>query len=155
MGTCEMCGGDGPLKKTKVEGTTLKLCEDCQSVGDVVESSSGTVTRSRSSSSSRSRTNRSSGGGKELAPDAGKRVKRAREDSGLSVSDLADRLKEKDSVVRRIESGKLTPDRSLARKLERKLDVDLYEEAPEVAQQAGTEASEATIGDVADVRKQD
>lgn len=154
MGTCEMCGGDGPLKKTKVEGTTLKLCEDCQSVGDVVESSTGSVTRSRSSSSSRSRTNQS-GGGKELAPDAGKRVKRAREDSGLSVSNLADRLKEKDSVVRRIESGKLTPDRSLARKLERKLDVDLYEEAPEVSQGERTEASEATIGDVADVRKQD
>lgn len=152
MATCEMCGGDGPLKKTKVEGTTLKLCEDCQSVGDVVESPSGSVTRSRSSSSSR---RSRSGGGKDLAPDVGKRVKRAREENGLSVSALADRLKEKDSVVRRIESGKLTPDRSLARKLERKLDVDLYEEAPEVSQGSSSETSEATIGDVADVRKQD
>lgn len=149
-----MCGEDAPLKKTKVEGTVLKLCDDCQDVGDVVESS-GTVTRSRSTPASGSSRSTRSSGGRELAPDAGKRVKQAREAEGWSVADLAERLKEKDSVVRRIESGKLTPDQSLARKLERKLDLDLYEETPEVAQGSSSETSAATIGDVADVRKQD
>lgn len=142
-----MCGSSGDLKKTKVEGTTLKLCENCQEVGDVVEES--TPSRKKRTSSTPS-----PGVQEEVVPDFDERVKRAREENDMTVSDLADRLKEKNSVVKRVESGSLTPDRDLARKFESELGIVLYEKPPEEPSASTTEDSgETTIGDVADVRK--
>jgi putative transcription factor len=119
-----MCGGSGPLRKTKVEGAKLDLCDDCQDVGDVIETPTPSSSPSTSSSSTtRSRSSRSREPDKELVGDYGRRVKQAREAQDWSVSDLASTLKEKDSVVRRIESGKLSPDQQLATILENALDI--------------------------------
>lgn len=153
MGTCEMCGEQGDVKKTRVEGTVLKLCDDCQEVGEVVKSGSSSSRSSKQSSSKPSLPDDS----EEIAPDFNERVKAAREAKELSVQDLADAMKEKKSVVQRVEAGKLAPDRSLARKFEKHLGVDLYEEEPSdvAAQVASTTESEQTIGDVAEVTKKD
>lgn len=153
MPTCEMCGDQGDLKRTKVEGTVLKLCEDCQEVGEVVQtstSSSGTTTQSSDSSPELPDDT-------EVAPDFNERVKAAREAKELSVSDLAEAMKEKKSVVKRVEAGKLTPNKTLARKFEKHLGIDLYEDEPVAveAQTASTTTSEQTIGDVAEVTKKD
>ncbi|MFB6294234.1 MAG: multiprotein bridging factor aMBF1 [Candidatus Nanohaloarchaea archaeon] len=148
MATCEMCGQDGALKRTKVEGATLDLCEDCQEVGEVVDRSTATASSTRTSSPTTSTPDET------VLPGYGKRVKQAREARELSVQELADALKEKDSVVRRVESEKLTPDRKLARKFERELDIDIYGTPPEGG--TGPSSSDSggqTIGDVADVKR--
>ncbi|MCJ7479021.1 MAG: multiprotein bridging factor aMBF1 [Candidatus Nanohaloarchaeota archaeon QJJ-7] len=148
MATCEMCGQDGNLKETKVEGARLKLCEDCQGLGDVVESQSPETRKSRKS--------RTSTPEEEVLPDYGKNVKQAREAQDMTVEDLADALKEKNSVVKRIESEKLTPDRNLARKFERELGIEIYGEPPETPTGGSTSSTDdKTIGDVADVQKSD
>ncbi len=148
MATCEMCGQDGALKRTKVEGATLDLCEDCQEFGEVVDRSAS------SSPSTRTSTGTTPTPDEDVLPGYGKRVKQARESRSLSVEELAGELKEKESVVRRVESEKLTPDRTLARKFERELDIDIYGAPPE----GGTGSSSSddggqTIGDVADVKR--
>ncbi len=158
MATCEMCGETGPVKTTRVEGAELDLCADCQDLGSVVESGGSSAQPTKQvKSRSNSRSNRSSGS-TELVPDAGERVKRAREDADLTVAELSDTLKEKASVVRRVESGKLTPDRGLARKFERELGISLYEslpEGPSPGRSDGDGAEGATLGDVADVTRRD
>ncbi|MDY6774417.1 MAG: multiprotein bridging factor aMBF1 [Candidatus Nanohaloarchaea archaeon] len=149
MATCEMCGEDGDLKKTEVEGARLKLCEDCREVGEVVETGSSGTTRTRSRS-------KDSTPDEEVLPGYGSEVKQAREARDMSVDDLADALKEKNSVVKRVESENLTPDRKLARKFETELGVEIYGTPPEEPQSGtGSSTGEKTIGDVAEVRKSD
>lgn len=152
MATCEMCGESGDLTRAQVEGATLKLCENCQDVGNPVDTE---AVSAPSSSSSRPRPRQEES--EEVVEDYADQVNQAREDSGLSVADLADELKEKESVVRRVETGKLVPNRKLARKLERALDIGLYEELREGRhqQQESSGEDDATIGDVAQVRKKD
>lgn len=150
MATCEMCGVNGDLRKTRVEGTTLDLCEDCQDVGEVLDQSTASA-----STSGPKRSRRSDQPVEELVEEFDRRVKQAREARDMSVAGLAQAIKEKDSVIHRVETGKLSPDRKLARKLERALDISLYEE-PETTQsrrRTQTETDSQTLGDVADVRE--
>lgn len=152
-----MCGAEGDLKRTKIEGATLKLCEDCQAAGDVLESdnaaSSSSSSRSRSRNRSKPRQQQ-----KELVPDYESKVRDAREADDLTMGELADNLNEKRSVVQRIESGDLKPDERLAQKIKNQLEVDLYTSISSEAYQGQAESTadeKATIGDVADVKKTD
>ncbi|MDY6770377.1 MAG: multiprotein bridging factor aMBF1 [Candidatus Nanohaloarchaea archaeon] len=152
---CEMCGQDAELKKTKVEGAVLKLCEECRETGEVMETSSSSSSSSSGRSKSKSRKrSKPREQREELVRDFDKRVKEARESEELSIEDLADMLNEKESVIHRIESGKLKPDKRLAQKIKNQLEIELYEEVSETDYEAADASSSndtATIGDVADV----
>ncbi|MDY6788504.1 MAG: multiprotein bridging factor aMBF1 [Candidatus Nanohaloarchaea archaeon] len=152
---CEMCGSNAELKRTKVEGAVLKLCSDCQDAGKVMSTST-----SRNSSGSRSKgSKRKPKRQREhLVPDFGEKVKKERESKGWSIERLADIMNEKESVVHRVESGKLKPDKKLAGKFKKYLDVKLYTRSGDVGygQEEDTgSGGKATIGDVAEVRKRE
>lgn len=68
----------------------------------------------------------------ELAEDYGARIRKAREQLGLSHEQLGKRLNEKVSLLRKIETGKMTPDNRLAAVLEHVLKVKLIVPAKEV-----------------------
>lgn len=61
----------------------------------------------------------------ELVDNFGKRVRQAREGLELSHEDLGRKIREKVSVLRKIESGKMVPDLVLAKKLEHALKIKL------------------------------
>lgn len=61
----------------------------------------------------------------ELVVDFSLRVRRGREEMGLSQEDLGKKIGEKVSVLRKIESGKMAPDYKLAGKLEHILRIKL------------------------------
>ncbi|UCC58824.1 MAG: TIGR00270 family protein [Candidatus Bathyarchaeum sp.] len=61
----------------------------------------------------------------ELVDDFGKRVRQARRGLELSHEDLGRKIREKVSVLRKIESGKMVPDLVLAEKLEHALKIKL------------------------------
>lgn len=145
MGTCEMCGESGTLEKTKVEGAKLDLCENCQELGETVEQPRTTKTGSRRSQSTPE---------EEILSGYGEKVKAARESRDITVKELAEQLKEKESVVKRVESERLTPDQGLARKFESTLDIDIYGTPGETASTTDLDnTAERTIGDVADVTR--
>lgn len=83
----------------------------------------------------------------------GVKVKKAREAEGLAQKDLAEELNEKSSRISKIEKAELKPDENLARKLEKRLEIELYTN-PEVANHDQTDRADdrdATVGDVADI----
>lgn len=91
----------------------------------------------------------------EVVEDFGEIVRRARENLGLSREVLAAMIGVKETVLRRVEAGQLTPDLELARKLERALGVKLLVEASQEAsgvQGKGVERG-LTLGDVAELRE--
>ncbi|WP_224446986.1 multiprotein bridging factor aMBF1 [Haloprofundus salilacus] len=170
MPQCEMCGAEqASLTTTKVEGAELQLCENCKGFGTEVrtESTSSASTKystsssGKSSSSSSSSTSSSSSGGSrrrrrdmfddmdEIAGDYDDRIRQAREADGLSQEDLAKKLNEKASLIRKLERGDILPSDSVRKKLERKLDISLTEGgSDEDAEWSGGGSTTTTLGDV-------
>jgi len=89
----------------------------------------------------------------EVVEDFSKRIREAREALGWTKEILAERVKEKVSVIRRIEAGEMLPTLALARKLEHILKIKLLERVPEYSPPpVGGRSSELTLGDVAEIK---
>ncbi|WP_307729410.1 multiprotein bridging factor aMBF1 [Natrinema salsiterrestre] len=176
MVQCEMCGAETSSPNTiKVEGAKLDVCSNCTDFGTEVKdtsSSSGSTKYSTGSSSSSSggggqssgssASSSSSGGSSqrrsdmfddmdELATDYDDRVRNARENEGLSQSDLANELNEKASLIRKIERGDTLPSDEVQSKLENFLEISLNAEGSsgdDSEWSGGSSSGSYTLGDV-------
>jgi putative transcription factor len=149
MPSCQLCGEDSDnLKKTKIEGALMKVCNSCSDMGDVVEKKQKKTKKTKKTASRRPRDTQV------LANDYGSRVKDARESEKMSIKELSDDLNEKASLIRKVEREDLKPEKALAKKLSQKLGITLYVN-PEVSDHS-TESGDdrdATVGDVADIKE--
>ncbi|QSG06498.1 multiprotein bridging factor aMBF1 [Halapricum desulfuricans] len=179
MVQCEMCGKETNSPNTvKIEGAELQVCDECAEFGTEVKtqqsststkystgssgsSSSGSSTSSSTGGASGSSSSGGSGGGRrrrdmfdemdEVAQDYDNRIRSAREAAGLSQEELAKKLNEKASLIRKLEHGEILPSDDVQRKLERELDIDLSAGAtPEedTDWEGGSASGEYTLGDV-------
>ena len=138
---CEMCGKEGPVAPTRVEGSTLQLCDKCGKYGQVLARPSVPINKK-----SISRTAEPSLG---IVTDYAARIRKARERAGLTQKDFAMKLNEKESVIHNLEASHLEPPLDLARKLEKLLRITLIEEEQGgVVTAAKTENRGLTIGDL-------
>ena len=146
MSSCELCGRDqDSLKKAKIEGATLKVCDSCAEMGETVETQSKKRKKKKKSRNSSRKS-------KVLTSGYGDKIKQAREGEKLSIKEVADSLNEKESVIKKIEREDLKPEKSLAQKLENKFGISLYvnPSVSDVETDSGDDRS-ATLGDVAEV----
>lgn len=170
MVQCEMCGASVSSPKTvKIEGAELDVCSDCADFGTEVKtqqsSSSSTKYSTGSSSSSSGGSSGSSGtsgsGGSrsrsdmfddmdEIVTDYDERIRSARENEGLSQSDLANKLNEKASLIRKLERGDTLPSDEIQSKLESFLGISLTGSvaADDEEWDGGSSSGEYTLGDV-------
>jgi len=86
----------------------------------------------------------------ELVGDFGQRVRQAREGLELSHEDLGRKIREKVSVLRKIESGKMVPDLVLAERLEHALKIKLRvpPSEPKVQPVLSSKPPGKTLGDL-------
>ncbi len=93
----------------------------------------------------------------EVVSDYAERIKKAREAMGWSHKVLAEKVRESENIIKRIESGKLIPDIALARKLEKVLKIKLLEpiveETEYYAPPSKIKTTELTLGDIVSIRK--
>jgi len=178
MVQCEMCGTEtSDPNRVKIEGAELDVCDECTDFGTELrteeESSSSTKystsssgsSGSGSSSSGSGTTGRSTGGSsgsgggrgtdmfgdiEEIAQDYDDRIRNARESAGLSQEELAKKLNEKASFIRKLEHGETLPTDELQRKLEGALDIDLSAGggSDEADWETDSSGGEYTLGDV-------
>ena len=91
----------------------------------------------------------------EVVEDYAERIREARMRLGWSHAVLANRVGEKENVIRRIEAGRLVPTIDLARRLEKVLKIKLLE--PVVEEEASltgrVEEYTLTLGDIARIRE--
>ena len=134
LDVCSNCTDFGTRVQTDTSGSSSSTKYSTDSSDSRTES----TPTSRSTSTSRSTPSSGGGGGgrsssrrdmfdevDELATDYDDRIRRAREDRGLSQSDLAQELNEKASLIRKLERGETLPSDAVQSKLERFLDVSL------------------------------
>ncbi len=119
MAQCDMCGKETELIDAIVEGTMLSVCNKCARHGEAVP-----VVKEEKNDYS-----------PELVvepelqiKDCAKQVKQAREKKGMTQKQLAEALAEKESVIHRIESGKIKPPVNVANKLEQFFGIKIVEE---------------------------
>ncbi|MFQ3308287.1 MAG: putative transcription factor [Candidatus Nanohaloarchaea archaeon] len=151
MPSCELCGKTSDsLTKVKIEGAKLNVCDSCSDMGEKIK----TPKKNKKKKKSKSRNSTKRRKEKVLAQDYGKKVKKAREEEQLSIKEVADDLNEKESLIKKVESAKLKPDKALAQKIGHKFDIDLYvtPAVNDVDTDSG-DTRKAKVGDVADIKE--
>ena len=90
----------------------------------------------------------------EVIEDCGTKIREARERMGLTQQDLATRVKERLSIIQKVESGKIAPDMKLCRELEHSLRIVLLTPRVEVPTSTGVVAAPGlTLGDIVRVKQ--
>jgi putative transcription factor len=158
----------GKSYKVIIEGAKLTVCTECSKLGKVVwEEAAPTQTaivKARTPLSPAQFQIRKAPPPKvdttlELAQNYDVLIRHARENLGLSHEDLGKKLNEKISLLKKIEMGKMTPDNTLASKLEHVLKITLIvptkeEKVPE-AKIPKRASKELTLGDLMGIEDKD
>lgn len=122
---CDLCGKQGPTRKTRVEGIVYDACSDCAKLGsDATPAQPPKKRASRSHSQSNELF---------VRQDANNVLRRAREQAGKNHEEFAKELNVKESSVHAWETGSRQPTISTAKRLEKALGVSLLESSAPVA----------------------
>ncbi|HKZ93238.1 MAG TPA: multiprotein bridging factor aMBF1 [Candidatus Bathyarchaeia archaeon] len=163
---CEVCGRRiiGPPFKANIEGAKMLVCSECAKLGSVVweakaEPRLKKVARRMTAPvlPPKRQPPISVADNLELVDDFGNRIRLARERMSLSHQELGKKISEKVSVLRKIESGKMTPDNLLTEKLEHALRLKLLAPVsePKIPTQAlASRPASPTLGDILKVKKE-
>ncbi len=151
---CEVCGDEirGQPHRRVIEGGRLTVCGRCAGFGSSEWSPNMPSRRRRGGSPPPPRRPRSeveATEGLELITDYGATIKKARQKRRLNIEDFARMIKEKESVIKKLEKENLNPDRKLIRKLENALNLKLLEASTPTAVPVARRASSGrTLGDI-------
>ena len=150
---CEICGAESAvLEPRKVSGSILQLCSSCGGLGSETSyrDSIGHRAYVAETLEKRQQKNRY----EEIEPDEfvlvkdyGSIVRKAREKAGLNHSSLASKISEKKSILTSVETGKMTPNEKLIKKLENYLKIKLTEKV-EASTTSSSSGEALTMGDL-------
>jgi len=141
---CEICGSNirGKAHRVILEGTELNVCDACAKYGhEVKQVPKATSPRTGTGKApagrvpagitfrtgSRRRPDMFDQMNDELLSDYGFAIRRAREARGMSQEELALEMREKSSLIKKIEREDLRPEDNVRKKLERVLGISLTE----------------------------
>ncbi len=150
---CEICGKQIRRGyKIIVEGSEMTVCEDCKSLGvEKPKVPQKKIFTPRPISRPKIRTDIDLGD--ELVEDYHIIIRRERERRGWSQEELAKRIQEKVSLVRKIENAEITPEPEVIEKLERILGVKLRESVEEMKIETKRIDLTPTLGDIVIIKR--
>jgi TIGR00270 family protein len=166
---CEICGKKTkfPTTAVKVEGAEFKACAECTKLGTVIEKRPPPQTGKAYGTPAPIKYGTPAYGGapkakpknyfagleNEIVEDYDAVIKKGREAKGLSQEDLALKIKEKATLIKKIERKEIHPEESVIQKLEKELNIKLTEsfDSSETFKSKGS--AETTLGDIAFVKK--
>jgi putative transcription factor len=164
---CEVCGRriNGKSFNVIIEGAKLTVCHECSKLGEMYyEEPKEKIAGPRLRITPRPlifQTKKPQApkvdASLELVENFDLKIRQAREKLGISHEELGKRINEKVSLLRKIETGKMTPDNRLATILEHALKIRLIvpakEEKVPQAKLAKTASRELTLGDLVQLDK--
>ncbi|MCS7121303.1 MAG: multiprotein bridging factor aMBF1 [Archaeoglobaceae archaeon] len=148
---CEICGKKIEKGyKVIVEGCEVTVCSSCKQLGiekPILPKQSKTVQKKRQQKTKIEFEY-------ELVEDFHEIIKKEREKRGWSQAELAKKIQEKESIIKKIENRELVPEKELIEKLERLFSVKLKENIPDIRVESKKSLT-LTFGDVAVLRKKE
>ncbi len=151
---CEICGKEikGKGFRVVVEGSEVTVCASCKQFGvekPATVSQPGVrkvVLRRRKPQTKIEFT-------EELLENYHLIIRREREKRGWSQEQLAKKIQEKESLIKKIENAEITPEPEVVEKLERLFGLKLREKVPEVKVDFKKMNMTPTLGDIVVVRR--
>jgi putative transcription factor len=158
---CEICGAEikGSPNRILVDGSSLDVCKSCARFGKAddkwspvprkvapVERAFAPVRKPRPVRDQFKDM-------AEIVPDFGRKVREARESIGLNPEELGVRIKEKSTLIRKIEREEIIPEDSVRMKLERELKIKLTDQVTDAKVRASGGAKGLTLGDIANIKR--
>ena len=161
---CEICGKPVPENnqiRAKIEGSVMVVCKECSKLGKIQKAPPKPKyvkqnNKSKRPAATRNRPySRNDEPSEELIEDFSLEVRKAREAKNWSREDLGKKINERVSVITRIETGKMTPDIKLTKKLEKALGIKLLEEVNNVDlnQFISSSSGERTLGNIMKIKR--
>lgn len=139
---CEICGKTifGYPMTVKVAGYPSKVCPSCaknirkERLRPSQRTRSGkalALTKRKPTKRAKGPTTRAGARPRteeyELVDDYGENIRRAREELGLKIEQIAESIRIKASLLRKVEAGRIAPSYEVAKAIEKLLDVDIIE----------------------------
>jgi len=167
---CEVCGRKihGDPFRVIIEGAKLTVCNECSKHGKTIweeeQKPKPTTTKPMTvppqpRMQRKKPTETKIDTSQELIENYDLKIRQAREKLGISHEKLGKKINEKASLLRKIETGKMTPDNMLVAKLEHVLKVKLLvpvsEEKIPQASIPKPASRELTLGDLVQLNKKD
>lgn len=157
---CEICGIDivGSPRKVIVEGTELEVCGKCAQYGKAPQGWSPVSRKIDPKAVSTPRVKRPRRDvfdkmDDEIIADYSKVIREAREAKGWTLEQLGLSIKEKVSLIRKIERSEIIPEDALRKKLELALGIKLTERVSHDNMEHGTMFQGTTLGDIVTMKK--
>lgn len=130
----------------KIEGSILEVCEDCLKYGErIIEPEEITLTKSKKKVSLPEE--------EILVDNYGKLISEKRKELKLTREEFAKKIKEKESVIRRVESEEMIPDDKLIKKIENFLEIKLRRKFEEKPLKRKEIKQKLTLGDVVELKE--
>ncbi|VVB72600.1 Uncharacterised protein [uncultured archaeon] len=156
---CEICGAEisGPAQRIVIDGSALEVCKSCARFGKPEDKWSPVpkkmVPVERAFAVKRPKPRDYFKDLVELVPEFGRKIREGRESLGLSPEELGARIKEKATLLRKIEREEISPEDEVRKKLEKELKIKLTDQATEARVKSGIGGRGLTLGDIASIKR--
>jgi putative transcription factor len=141
---CEICGAfEENLFKTEVEGAVMNLCKNCSKYGNVILTPVQTSKQVQKTAKSE----------RQLKYDYLNDIKHALQDRGLSVDETADKINCSPKDLKKVVNGEILPDEKITAKLEKLLNISLYEMNFVSDSAFKKDTKQLSFGDVVDIKR--
>lgn len=156
---CEICGAEisGAPQRIVIDRSTLDVCKSCARFGKPEDKWSPVpkkmVPMERAFTVNRPKPRDHFKDLIELVPDFGRKIREAREGLGLSPEELGERIKEKATLLKKIEREDISPEDEIRKKLEKELKIKLSDQASETRVKSGSSGRGLTLGDIASIKR--
>jgi len=141
---CEICGKRKAITKVLIEGAEMMACASCANLGKKISKSPPSKPTSQSYHKMRIRKEI------DIVDGYGWRIKKARQELGLSLEELAKKINEKSGYLEMVEQERTLPSLKLAKKLEAVLKISLITEVVQDVGigKSGAKRPDLTLADV-------
>ena len=158
---CELCGKEvKKLIPVRIEGVEMQVCEECAKFGVAPKSYSRKPKTILGRSAPQTKKTKTTmrpkrdlfDSLKTIVEDYGDIIKEARMKKGMDLKELAKRVGIKESTLHKIERNELEPEEKYVKRLEKELNISLYEEG-EQDYNMSSSRDEFTLGDFIKIKK--
>jgi TIGR00270 family protein len=156
---CEICGAEisGLPQRIVIDRSTLDVCKSCARFGKPEDKWTPVprkmVPVERAFIVKRPQPRDHFKDLVELVPEFGRKIRNAREALGMSPEQLGVRIKEKATLLKKIEREDISPEDEVRKKLEKELKIKLTDQASESRVKAGSTGRGLTLGDIASIKR--
>ena len=156
---CEICGEEirGRSQRVTLEGTTLEVCNRCAQHGKPTKTWTPTPQKisptNKTLHTKKTRHDVFDTLKEELKAGYDTLIKEARERHNWTIEELASKINEKTSLIRKIERGNIHPEDNIRKKLEHTLQIKLTEQITKENYKQTTTNKNTTLGDIAIIKR--